>query len=101
MAISSFHNSVNAEGVQLDIFDQKARSDEIRIKNYFKLRKRKLIIPEEVRKALYPDNPMKIISIRRAMNNLANPNYRDCCLIRTEEKKKGDQGRLVGCYMMK
>lgn len=92
------------------MWDANAKGDELKIKMFFRVRRRKAYTPEEVIELIYPNTiaitangkkiSTKLLSVRRAMNNLANPLKDNCCLIRTEIKRKGWSDKPVGAYMM-
>lgn len=85
----SYYNTTRVSGGQLDLYESKAKSQEIDVLRFFQKHPTGAFSPEDVGRAVMPRAPRT--SVGRALTNLTKEGY----LIKTDRKVIGSYGRPI------
>jgi len=86
----SHHNTTHETGLQLDLFNDKAKAQEEKILGHFRNHPDSLFAPHDILHDVFQYKVL-ITSVRRAITNLTERGH----LVKTNVKTKGPEGRPV------
>lgn len=93
----SYHNTVPESGETLQVYKDKAATQDKRVLDFFKSNSRAMLSPSEILYLVFEGEGVPLTSVRRAISNLDKKGL----IFRTKLTIEGQYGRQEGTWMYK